>query len=115
MAGEKDLKEVSLRLERLEAKLDTIGQASSVGELTEADIAAFHKVQNAFWEDGSCGINETSPCVLRCNIWKGGRVVKIPRIPTRCDVECTCGPCNIGCGFGGAAGGGLSRFGGLGG
>jgi hypothetical protein len=110
MADEKELREVSLRLERLEAKLDTIGREPSVSALTEQDIAAYHKVQNAFWEDGSCGINETSPCVFRCNIFKGGTVVPLPR-PKFCDIECTCGPCNLG----GGAFGGAVRFRGLGG
>ena len=110
MADEKELRELNVRLERIESALETIGREASVGALTEADIAAYHKVQNAFWEDGSCGINETSPCVFRCNIFKGGKVVPLPR-PKFCDIECTCGPCNIGGGgFGGAV-----RFRGLGG
>ena len=89
-----DLKELALRLERLEEKLDTVGQAESVAALTEEDIAAYHKVQNAVWEDGSCGINESSPCVLLCNVFKGGRIVKVKwrRPPIN---ECTCGPCML--------------------
>jgi hypothetical protein len=108
MAGEEHLKELNVRLERLERKLDTVAQPGASAELTEADITAYHKVLNAFWEDGTCGINETSPCVLRCNVWKGGKVVPIPR-PKRCINECTCGP-------GGIDIGALERlrFGGLG-
>lgn len=34
------LKEVSLRLERLEQKLDTVAKRSAVDAITEADIAA---------------------------------------------------------------------------
>jgi hypothetical protein len=105
MADEKELRDLDIRLERLEQKLGTLGREPSVSALTEQDLAAYHKVQNAFWEDGSCGINETSPCILRCNIFKGGEVIPLPR-PRFCDVECTCGPCNIG---------GLGSLGGLGG
>lgn len=109
MASEDPLKEVNLRLERLEAKLDTVARTPSVSNLTADDIAAFHKVRNAFWEDGSCGINETSPCI-GCNAFVNDRVVKIP-IPTPL-AECICGPCM--CGVGGSFGG-IQRFGGLGG
>ena len=110
MANQGDFREVSLRLERLEQKLERLVEDPSVSQLTEKDVAAYHKVQNAFWEDGSCGINETSPCVFRCNIFKGGKVIALPR-PKFCDIECTCGPCNLGQGgFGGAV-----RFRGLGG
>ena len=103
-----ELKEVLARLESLEAKVGTISRPSAAAKLEKADIAAYHKVQLAFWEDGTCGINETSPCIIRCNIVTGGRIVPIPKA---CDFECTCGPCNI---WGAVRGGGW-RFGGLGG
>lgn len=103
-----DLKEVVMRLDRLEEKVGTIARRTKAAELSVEDVAAYHKVQNAFWEDGTCGINETSPCVFRCNVITGGRVVPIPK---PCDIECTCGPCNI---FGPILGGGF-RFRGLGG
>ena len=102
------LKEVVLRLERLEEKVGTVAQKSRASELTAEDIAAYHKVQNAFWEGGGCGINETSPCILKCHVVTGGRVVPIPK---PCDFECTCGPCNI---WGSVLGGGF-RFRGMGG
>lgn len=107
MPEPKELKEVLARLERLEDKVATVGRRSKVTELAAADIAAYHKVQNAFWEDGTCGINETSPCILRCNVVTGGKVIPIPK---PCDFECTCGPCNI---WGPILGGGF-RFRGLG-
>jgi hypothetical protein len=112
---EKELREVNVRLERLESKFDTLAREPAVSALSAQDIAAYHKVQNAFWEDGSCGINETSPCILRCNILKGDAVIQLPR-PRGCDVECICGPCNLGGLLGqlGQLGGGV-RFGGLGG
>ena len=87
-----DLKEVLVRLKNLEETVSTIARKNRVAELSAADVAAYHKVQNAFWEDGTCGINETSPCIYRCNVITGGKVVPIPK---PCDVECTCGPCNI--------------------
>lgn len=102
-----ELKDVVVRLERLEEKIATVSRTHKVAELSATDLAAYHKVVNAFWEDGTCGINETSPCILRCNVVTGGRVVPIPK---PCDVECTCGPCNI---WGPLLGGG-GRFRGLG-
>ena len=88
-----DLKEIAIRLKNLEETVSTIARRSHrAAELSAADVAAYHKVQNAFWEDGTCGINETSPCIFRCNVITGGKVVPIPK---PCDVECTCGPCNI--------------------
>lgn len=105
-----ELKDVLVRLENIEKALGaggTVAKKPKVSELSADDIAAYHKVQNAFWEDGTCGINETSPCVFRCNSSSGKKVVPIIRI---CDVECICGPCNLG----GLAGGNI-RFGKLGG
>jgi hypothetical protein len=107
MADTKDLKQIMARLESLEGKIATVGRRPTVSRLEAVDIAAYHKVQNAFWEDGTCGINETSPCILRCNVVTGGKVTPIPK---PCDFECTCGPCNI---WGPVLGGGF-RFRGLG-
>jgi len=102
------LKDVVLRLESLEQKVGTVARKAKVSELTAAEVAAYHKVQNAFWEDGTCGVNETSPCVVRCNFVTGGKVIPIPK---PCDFECTCGPCNV---WGPMLGGGF-RFRSLGG
>ena len=108
-----DLKDVLVRLENIEKALSggggTVARKSKVAELSADDIAAYHRVQNAFWDDGTCGINETSPCVFSCNKVSGKKVVPVIRI---CDRECICGPCNI-WGSGILSGGG--RFGGMGG
>jgi hypothetical protein len=98
-----DLKKIIARLDSLEEKISTVGRRTKVTELAPADIAAYHKVQSAFWEDGTCGINETSPCILRCNVVTDGKLVPIPK---PCDFECTCGPCNV---WGPVLGGGF-RF-----
>jgi hypothetical protein len=87
-----DLKDLEIRLENLEKRIGTVARRPMAAELTTEDIAAYHKVQLAFWEDGTCGINETSPCILRCNVIHEGKVIPIPK---PCDIECTCGPCNI--------------------
>ena len=109
MAASDELKELNVRLKNLEAKLETVSRRNKVEELSARDIAAYHKVQQAFWEDGTCGINETSPCILRCNVINQGKVIQIPR---SCDIECTCGPCNI---FGPLVNAAAFRFRGLGG
>jgi hypothetical protein len=106
------LKDLQVRLERIEKAIETQPkpQASS---LSEDDVAAYHRVRSVLWEDGSCGINETSPCVISCRIIdKICRVV--PVICRACDVECTCGPCNIFSEIGSLRGG-ISRFSRLGG
>jgi hypothetical protein len=108
MADGDELKDLAVRLENLEAKFGTISRRSKLEELSAEDVAAYHKVQVAFWEDGTCGINETSPCILRCNAINEGKVIPILKV---CDYECTCGPCNI---FGPMVNVGALRFRGLG-
>ena len=75
MAASDELKELNVRLKNLEAKLETVSRRNKVEGLSARDIAAYHKVQPAFWEDGTCGINETSPCILRCNVINQGKVI----------------------------------------
>ena len=109
MAASDELKDLAVRLKNLESKLETVSRRAAVEGLTAKDIAAYHKVQVAFWEDGTCGINETSPCILRCNVINQGKVIPIPK---PCDIECTCGPCNI---YGPMVNAAAFRFRGLGG
>jgi hypothetical protein len=104
------LKDLELRLERIEKAIETLPK--SVGaSLSEEDVAAYHRVRSVLWEDGTCGINETSPCVISCRIIdKVCRVIPIFRV---CDVECSCGPCNVFTDLG-ILRGGAERFGNLG-
>jgi len=107
-----DMKDMELRLERIEKAIETLAKPrSSAVSLSEADVAAYHRVREALWEEGTCGINETSPCVISCIIID--KICKIVPIPTFCDRECTCGPCNIFTDFGSFRGG-IARFGRLG-
>jgi hypothetical protein len=108
---EKAVKELSLRLERIEKALEAVVRRPAAEEVSAEDLKAYAKVRAAFgWEGGTCGINETSPCVLACRIPAPCRLPPI----RFCDFECTCGPCMPGSfGTGGFGGGG--RFGGLGG
>jgi hypothetical protein len=111
MSDDDSLKAMELRLERIEKAIETIARPKR-GELeiAEADVEAYHRVRSALWEDGACGINETSPCVFACIIVdKICRIVPIP-IPRPCDFECTCGPCNIFTDYSRVLGG-LARFG----
>src|SRR5215203_1713053 len=103
-----DLKDLELRLERIEKAIDTLAKPARSGTaLSEADVAAFHRVREVLWEDGCCGINETSPCVISCIIVD--KICKVIPIPQPCDFECSCGPCNIFTEFG-TLNGGLARF-----
>jgi hypothetical protein len=102
---------MELRLERIERAVDTLPKARTAS-LSEEDIAAYHRVRSALWEDGTCGINETSPCVIPCRIIdKVCHPIPICRV---CDVECMCGPCMPAVDTAAALRGGASRFGSLG-
>lgn len=106
------LKELDLRLERIEKAIETLAKPKMASP-SEEDVAAYHRVRSLLWDDGTCGINETSPCVISCRIIdKICRVVPIP-ICRACDVECTCGPCNVFTDLG-IMRGGTHRFGNLG-
>lgn len=97
----------------LEVRLERIEKALGVGktpEVSDDELAAYHKVRTALWEGGSCGINETSPCIVVTSVCRICQVCRACVVCRACDVECTCGPC----GFGTIQQGGLSRFGGLG-
>lgn len=109
-----ELKELTLRLKALEDKLETVARKSRVSDLSADEIKAYLRVREAFFEEGSCGINETSPCNLHCRI---SCVISCRIVcDVVCDVECSCGPCNRGRGgFGSGGFGGGGRFGGLGG
>lgn len=100
------LKELEVRLERIEKAIETLPKASST-VLSEEDVAAYHRVRTVLWEDGTCGINETSPCVISCRIVE--KICQIVPICRICDVECTCGPCNV-IGNVSLLRGGLQRF-----
>ena len=65
MAEKDELKDLAVRLENLEAKLETVSRRPKVDDLSEADIAAYHKVQLAFWEDGAAG--STRPARASCD------------------------------------------------
>lgn len=107
------LKEIALRLERLEKSLDTVPRRAPMPDVSAEELKAYTKVRAALaFEWGSCGINETSPCVVACRVPTPlCRPVPVCRA---CDFECTCGPCAQ-CFSGGGAVGGSGRFGGLGG
>jgi hypothetical protein len=110
--SDQGLKELALRIERLEKLLDTAPRRTPVEEISAEDMRAYLKVRNAFGEGGACGINETSPCIVLCR--QPVTFCRIPQICRICDFECTCGPCAM-CSFGGGGIGGGGRFGGLGG
>ena len=93
-----DLKELSLRIEKIEKLLEGIAveRAPTATELTEEEIAAFQKVRDVVASDWGkfCGINDCFRCVVvRCQT-----VCQIACdvLCNPCDVECSCGPCNIG-------------------
>jgi len=106
-----DLKEMELRLERIEKAIANLAKPRGHATLSEEDVAAYHRVRSVMWEEGTCGINETSPCVISCRIID--KICRVIPIPKPCDYECTCGPCNVFTDIGILRGGG-GRFGGFG-
>lgn len=110
---EDKFQELNLRMERLEQKLDTVARKPAAANISEEELQTYQKVKAAFFgPDGSCGINETSPCVIACRVCVIQCIQCIQCIVqcVTCDVECSCGPCNIG-GFNSV---GSNRFGRLG-
>ena len=108
MAASDELKDLAVRLKNLESKLETVPPRGGRG----VDGKGHRRLPQGsagVLEDGTCGINETSPCILRCNVINQGKVIPIPK---PCDIECTCGPCNI---YGPMVNAAAFRFRGLGG
>jgi hypothetical protein len=107
-ASEDRIRRLEMAVERLEALL-TQRQAPqpAVADLTADELKAYQKVREVLASDWGdfCGINDCFRCVVRLC-----RVCDLC-IVRPCDVECTCGPCNLG----GFRSGGLNRFSGLGG
>jgi hypothetical protein len=110
MAQSDDLKKLEMRIDKLESMLSSSARAREAADLTADEIKAYQKVRDVVAADYGefCGINDCFRCIvfrcLRCY-----EPVPIP-IPRPCDVECSCGPCNVG-----RFGGGAGRFSGLGG
>jgi hypothetical protein len=110
MAQGDDLKALQQRIDKLESMLAQTTKSREATNLTADEIKAYQKVRDVMAADYGefCGINDCFRCIIqRC--YRCYTPVPIP-IPRVCDVECSCGPCNVG-----GLGGGLGRFSGLGG
>lgn len=103
MASQEEFDELKGRLENLEQQI-----AGAVPQqFSEEELAAFRKVSSAMQFGEFCGINDCfRPRLCVTTVCTACRTCWVP-----CIMECTCGPCNQGP----IAGGGLQRFGGLGG
>jgi hypothetical protein len=104
---EQDVKKLEMRIVELENQLKELRAGRTQTRISADEMETYMKVRDSLdisWDD-FCGINDCRPCVVRlCGV--------VRLCIKRCDVECSCGPCNIG--SGGFFGGG-GRFGGLGG
>jgi len=107
-----EIKELQLRIEKLESMLERVGTSrQQPSSLTAEEMAAYRKVRDVIAADFGefCGINDCFRCVVvRCSLCQVFCDVRC----RPCDVECVCGPCGLG---GGGFAGGLRRFGNLGG
>ena len=104
-----NVKRLEARIADLESKLASAGRPQAT-EITADEMKAYRKVRDVIAADWGefCGINDCFRCIIqRC--YRCYTPVPIP-IPRVCDVECSCGPCNVG-----GLSGGLGRFSGLGG
>lgn len=107
MPSDEEFDALKGRLENLEKRIG----GASLSDFTDEEIAAFKKVSAAANFGEFCGINDCfrprlcsgTLCSTVCTVC---RTCFVP-----CIFECTCGPCDVGP----LGGGGLQRFGGLGG
>ena len=89
------------RLKRLEGRIDRLENSLTqrprreATDLSADEISAYLKVRDVIAADFGefCGINDCFRCIV-CRICQQAcRICQVCRI---CDVECVCGPCNIG-------------------
>jgi hypothetical protein len=104
MAKQEDLE---MRIVELENQLKALLESRRAPDISKEDMEVYTRVRDALhYEPDFCGINDCMPCIiLRCFN------CSICQLCSFCDVECTCGPCNIGFTRRGA----LGRFSKLGG
>jgi hypothetical protein len=104
MAESEDIKQLNMRIAKLEQALGGAAKRAQPTDLTADEIKTYRKVLDviaADWGD-FCGINDCFRCIInRC-------ITRCITICRRCDIECSCGPCSLG------TLGGIGRFGGLG-
>ena len=108
MPDQSDIQKLEMRIIELENELKQLRARREPEDITADELKAFRKVSEMLHADFGefCGINDCARClVMRCNI--DPTVCRI----VFCDIECTCGPCNLGR----FTRGGGGRFGGLGG
>lgn len=105
-----EFKTILAKLEQIENRLNVVERRRAPEAISQEEVAAYLKVRDVIaWDpDTTCGINETSPGIIRRCWW-----VPPPRLCIcacrPCDAECSCGPCAMG------GGGAIGRFGSLGG
>ena len=104
MPSQEEFDELKGRLESLEKQV----AGGTAPQVTDEELAAFRKVSSAMADFGDfCGIN----ACFRPRLCSGSVCTVCRSCFTPCIFECTCGPCNQGP----IVGGGVQRFGGLGG
>lgn len=112
MGDEDRVEELELQIKELSEKLNAVtgGGGRRVADLTEEELATYKKVQDIVAADWGefCGINDCFRCIQICRVC---RVCQVCQVCVACVHECSCGPCSGGT----IGGGGLGRFGGLGG
>ncbi len=109
-----DPKDLEMRIKKIEGLLEKMVAKREAVDVSADEVKAYKKVRDLVaWDpDNTCGINECQPCViLRCIKDPISLCACIKCAP--CDVECSCGPCNM-CGYGTLGSSGSSKFGGLG-
>jgi hypothetical protein len=87
---------LELRITELENQIKELLEARKSAEITPEEMETFRKVSKLIGidPDNNCGINECDPCIiLRCVNLCIRCITCVTCLP--CDVECTCGPCNL--------------------
>ncbi len=101
--AENELEKLELRIGKIERLLEETLTKRASANITAEEMAAYQKVKDVVAADWGefCGINDCFRCVIiRCLQCYSG-----PSLCRACDVECSCGPCNIG-----QFGGSMRRF-----
>lgn len=116
MGDEDRVEELELQVKELTQKLDAMtgGGRRAMADLTDEELATYQKVRDIVVADWGefCGINDCFRCIQICRVCKICGTCQVCQVCVACIHECSCGPCGS-VPLGG--GGGLGRFGGLGG
>jgi hypothetical protein len=96
-----DTQKLEMRIKELENTIRQLVESRKAVDISASELQSYLKVRQML-EPDFCGPNDCMVLCLRCI-----RCLRCVRCITFCINECTCGPCNVGGGFGGGGFGSL--------